>query len=65
MARHRGLPQVRPRKRWNDQDAAWALKALEETQRELATARSRTYLTGLSRGGARTYYPTLSHDYKP
>ncbi len=50
------FPQVRPGKRWNGQDAAWALKALEETQREFATDPTRVYLTGLSRGGAGAYY---------
>ena len=50
------FPQVRPGKRWNDQDAAWALKALEQTQREFATDPNRVYLTGLSRGGAGAYY---------
>ncbi len=50
------FPQVRPGQRWNAQDAAWALKALEETQREFATDPNRVYLTGLSRGGAGAYY---------
>ena len=50
------FPQVRPGKRWNDRDAAWALKALEQTQREFATDPNRVYLTGLSRGGAGAYY---------
>ena len=50
------FPQVRPGKRWNAQDAAWALKALEQTQREFATDPNRVYLTGLSRGGAGAYY---------
>ena len=50
------FPQVRPGKRWNGQDAAWALKALDETQREFATDPSRVYLTGLSCGGAGAYY---------
>ena len=49
------FPQVRPGKRWNGQDAAWALKALDETQREFATDPSRVYLTGLSCGGAGAY----------
>jgi len=50
------FPQVRPGKRWNAQDAAWALKALEQTQREFATDPNRVYLTGLSGGGAGAYY---------
>ena len=50
------FPQVRPGKRWDGQDAAWALKALDETQREYATDPTRVYLTGLSRGGAGAYY---------
>lgn len=50
------FPQVRPGKRWNDQDAAWALRALEQTQREFSTDPTRVYLTGLSRGGAGAYY---------
>ena len=50
------FPQVRPGKRWNGEDAAWALKALEQTQREFATDPNRVYLTGLSRGGAGAYY---------
>lgn len=50
------FPQVRPGKRWNGEDAAWALKALEQTQLEFATDPNRVYLTGLSRGGAGAYY---------
>jgi predicted peptidase len=50
------FPQVRPGKRWNGDDATWALKALEQTQREFSTDPSRIYLTGLSRGGAGAYY---------
>ena len=50
------FPQVRPGRRWNGEDAAWALKALEQTQREFATDPNRVYLTGLSRGGAGAYY---------
>lgn len=50
------FPQVRPGKRWNGQDAAWALMALQETEREFATDPNRVYLTGLSRGGAGAYY---------
>lgn len=50
------FPQVRRGKRWNGQDALWALKALEKTQGEFATDPNRVYLTGLSRGGAGAYY---------
>lgn len=50
------FPQVRPGRRWNGEDAAWALKALEQTEREFSTDPSRVYLSGLSRGGAGAYY---------
>ncbi|MEO5799997.1 MAG: PHB depolymerase family esterase [Gemmatimonadales bacterium] len=50
------FPQVRAGKRWNGEDAAWALKALEQTEREFATDANRVYLTGISRGGAGAYY---------
>jgi predicted peptidase len=55
------FPQVRPGKRWNGRDAAWALAALDETQREFATDPDRVYLTGLSRGGAGAYYLAYRH----
>lgn len=55
------FPQVRAGKRWNGQDAAWALKALEQTQREFATDPTRVYLTGMSRGGAGAYYLAYRH----
>lgn len=50
------FPQLRPGTRWNGPDAAWALAALAQTEREFATDPARVYLTGLSRGGAGTYY---------
>ena len=50
------FPQVRPGRRWSGQDAARALKALEQTQQEFVTDPDRVYLTGLSRGGAGAYY---------
>ncbi|MBK6496241.1 MAG: prolyl oligopeptidase family serine peptidase [Gemmatimonadetes bacterium] len=55
------FPQVRDGRPWNGQDAAWALKALEQTQREFATDPFRVYLTGMSRGGAGAYYLAYRH----
>jgi predicted peptidase len=55
------FPQVRPGRRWNAQDAAWAMKALEHTQREFATDPARVYLVGMSRGGAGAYYLAYRH----
>lgn len=45
------FPQARMDHRWNGEDAAWALRAVEQTQSEFATDTGRVYLTGLSRGG--------------
>lgn len=50
------FPQVRPGKRWSGDDARWALRALDETEREFSTDTNRVYLTGLSRGGAGAWY---------
>jgi predicted peptidase len=55
------FPQVRPGKRWNGDDARWAMRALDETLHEFATDSNRVYLTGLSRGGAGAWYLAYRH----
>jgi predicted peptidase len=50
------MPQARPELGWVGANADMALKALEKTEAEFATDRNRVYLTGLSMGGAGTWY---------
>jgi predicted peptidase len=55
------LPQARPEQRWAGGDAEMALKVLERTEAEFAADKSRVYLTGLSMGGAGTWYLAYRH----
>jgi predicted peptidase len=55
------LPQARPGIAWAGPMAEMALQALDQTQEEFATDRSRVYLTGLSMGGAGTWYIAYRH----
>lgn len=55
------FPQVRPGRRWNGDDARWAMAALEAAEQEFATDSARVYLTGLSRGGAGAWYLAYRH----
>lgn len=50
------MPQALPNTRWAGPTADAALKALEQTEREFNTDPDRVYLTGLSMGGAGTWY---------
>lgn len=55
------FPQTRPGAAWAGTQADMALAALDRTQREFSTDVSRVYLTGLSRGGAGTWYIAYRH----
>jgi len=55
------FPQLRPERRWSGREADAALAALAATQREFATDSARVYLTGLSRGGAGSWYLAYRH----
>lgn len=55
------FPQVRPNHRWTGPEADFALRALDDVQREFAVDPDRIYLTGLSRGGLGTYYIAYRH----
>jgi predicted peptidase len=50
------MPQARPPLGWAGANADMALKTLEQTETEFNIDRSREYLTGLSMGGAGTWY---------
>jgi predicted peptidase len=50
------LPQARPNIGWVGPMADMALTALEKAETEFGTDRNRVYLTGLSMGGAGTWY---------
>jgi len=50
------MPQARPPLGWTGANADMALKTLEQTETEFNIDRSREYLTGLSMGGAGTWY---------
>ncbi len=50
------FPQARGGEHWTKENAASAMKALEQTEREFVTDPDRVYLTGLSRGGAGSYF---------
>ena len=55
------MPQARPPAGWTGANADMALKALDQTEAEFATDKSRVYLTGLSMGGAGTWYVSYRH----
>ena len=55
------LPQAHPPQGWTGSNADMALKALDQTEGEFATDKSRVYLTGLSMGGAGTWYIAYRH----
>jgi predicted peptidase len=55
------MPQARPPAGWTGANADMALKALDQTEAEFNIDRSRAYLTGLSMGGAGTWYVAYRH----
>jgi predicted peptidase len=55
------MPQARPPQGWVGSNADMALKALDQAEKEFATDKSRVYLTGLSMGGAGTWYIAYRH----
>ena len=55
------MPQARPPLGWTGANADMALKALDQTETEFSTDKSRVYLTGLSMGGAGTWYVSYRH----
>jgi predicted peptidase len=55
------LPQARPPAGWVGANADMALKALDQTESEFNIDRNREYLTGLSMGGAGTWYVAYRH----
>jgi predicted peptidase len=55
------MPQARPPLGWTGANADMALKTLEQTEAEFNIDRSREYLTGLSMGGAGTWYIAYRH----
>jgi predicted peptidase len=55
------MPQARPPAGWVGANADMALKALDQTESEFNIDRSRAYLTGLSMGGAGTWYVAYRH----
>jgi predicted peptidase len=55
------MPQARLPLGWMGANAEMALKALDQTETEFSTDRNRVYLTGLSMGGAGTWYVAYRH----
>jgi predicted peptidase len=55
------MPQAHPPLGWTGTNADMALKALEQAESEFNIDRSREYLTGLSMGGAGTWYIAYRH----
>jgi len=55
------MPQARPPLGWTGANTDMALKALDQTETEFNIDRSREYLTGLSMGGAGTWYVAYRH----
>jgi predicted peptidase len=55
------MPQARPPAGWVGANAEMALKALDQTETEFNIDRNREYLTGLSMGGAGTWYVAYRH----
>ena len=55
------MPQAHAPLGWTGANADMALKALDQTEAEFSTDKSRVYLTGLSLGGAGTWYVSYRH----
>ena len=55
------MPQAHPPQGWVGANADMALKTLDAMEKEFATDTSRVYLTGLSMGGAGTWYIAYRH----
>jgi predicted peptidase len=55
------MPQARAPLGWTGANADMALKTLEQTEKEFNIDRNREYLTGLSMGGAGTWYVAYRH----
>jgi predicted peptidase len=55
------MPQAHPPAGWAGANAEMALKALDQTEAEFMTDKNRVYLTGLSMGGAGTWYIAYRH----
>jgi predicted peptidase len=55
------MPQAHPPQGWVEANADMALKALEATEGEFTADKTRVYLTGLSMGGAGTWYIAYRH----
>jgi predicted peptidase len=45
------FPQARPPLGWTEEDAEFAMRTLEDAEREYSTDKDRVYITGLSNGG--------------
>lgn len=55
------MPQARAPLGWVGANADMALKALDQTEAEFSTDKGRVYLTGMSMGGAGTWYVSYRH----
>lgn len=55
------FPQVKEDHQWTGAEADFALRTLEEAEREFSTDPDRVYLTGQSRGGRGAYYIGYRH----
>jgi predicted peptidase len=55
------MPQAHPPQGWVGVNADMALKTLDATEQEFPTDKGRVYLTGLSMGGAGTWYIAYRH----
>ena len=58
------MPQARPPAGWTGENADMALKTLDQTEAEFNIDRNRAYLTGLSMGGAGTWYVAYRHPHR-
>ena len=58
------MPQERAPLGWTGANADMALKALDQTEAEFNIDRNRAYLTGLSMGGAGTWYVAYRHPHR-
>ena len=55
------MPQCLPEKRWADDMADYALKALDQTLKKYSVDKTRLYLTGLSMGGYGSWWIGTRH----